>query len=94
MKKLTRNKKGLELNSLYSFVLLIVMVGMVIGIGMITLTRFADTADLGATAKAAVNTTATQVGSIGITWLPLIITIVILAIIMTLVITSFSGSKR
>ena len=36
------NKKGQELNKLYSFVLLIVLVGMIIGVGVITFEKTAE----------------------------------------------------
>lgn len=96
MKKLKNSKKGMELNSLYSFVLMLIMVGILIGIGVTVLTRFADTRYSGAVINETVmlnlNTTAANLGTIGTTWLPLIITIAILAIILTLVIRSFGGT--
>lgn len=38
-----KDKKGQEVNKLYAFVLLIVLVGMIIGIGIITLDKFGAT---------------------------------------------------
>jgi hypothetical protein len=84
----------MELKSLYAFVLLIVMVGAIIGVGGITLANFA--AQINGTSNTAansINATNTALGTIGGTWLPLIIVIAVLAIILTLVIQGFGGGQ-
>jgi len=103
MKKIGRNKKGLELNALYGFVLMIVLVGMILGVGLITLDRLQQNSAVGLTnttafagvggVSAAIGSTITSVAGISTTWLSLIITIAVLAIIMTLVVRSFAGRR-
>ena len=79
----------MEVNELYQFVLLLVMIGMILGVGVIVLDSFARTSGITSTAGAAINNTRDAITPIATTWLPLIVTIVILAIILTLVIRSF-----
>ena len=88
MKKL--NKKGMELGGLYQFVLLLVLVGMLIGVGILTLDKFSNAANSTA-AKDAINQTRDALAEIPATWLPLIVTVVSLAIVLVIVIRSFGG---
>jgi hypothetical protein len=82
----------MDVSSLYTFVLTLVLVGMVLGVGLLVLGKFANTAGIGADASTALNNTVTAVAEIPSTWLGLIVTITVLAIILTLVIRSFVTS--
>ena len=84
------NKKGVaDLGGLYQFVLLLVLIGMIMGVGILVLDSFYGTTGLSAGALAAIGNTSSSIGSIAITWLPLLVTISVLAVILTVVIRSF-----
>ena len=84
----------MEIGQLYQLVLLLVMVGMILGVGVLVLDKFGSTAGIGSTASDAINDTRDAITPIASTWLPLIVTVAVLAIILTLVIRSFSGGNR
>ncbi len=92
LKKLLKSRKGLEVNQLYQFVLLIVLVGMIIGVGVLTLDKFSTSSGVTATASAAINATRAEVANIATDWLGLIVTVAILSIILFLVVRSFGGA--
>ena len=81
----------MELRDLYQFVLLLVLVGMVLGAGVLVLDKFATSGGITTTASDAINKTRDSLTPIASTWLPLIVTVVVLAIILTVVIRSFGG---
>jgi len=83
----------MEINQLYSFVLMLVLVGMILGVGILVLDNFSASSGVSATAAGVINNTRDALGPIATTWLPLIVTIAVLAIILTLVIRSFSGAR-
>lgn len=84
----------MQLNDLYQFVLLLVLVGMLLGVGVLTLDKFASTSGITSTASTAINNTRDAITPISSTWLPLIVTVVVLAIILGIVISSFAGKRR
>lgn len=92
--RLQKHKKGLELNQLYQFVLLIVLVGMIIGVGVLTLDKFSTSSGVTATASSAINSTRAEVAGIATNWLGLIVTVAILSIILFLVVRSFGQQGR
>jgi len=81
----------MEIGGLYQFVLLLVLVGMILGVGILVLDKFSSSSGVTAAASTALNNTRTELANIASTWLGLIVTVAILAIILTLVIRSFSG---
>lgn len=83
----------MEVGGLYQFVLLLVLVGMILGVGVLVLDRFGDSAGVSRTASAAINDSRDAITPIGSTWLPLIVTVAVLAIILTLVIRSFAVNR-
>ena len=89
--KLFGHKKGMELGGLYQFVLMIVLIGLILGVGILLLDSFSTASGVTSTASAAINNTRTALATIASSWLSLIILIVVMAIIITLVIRSFSG---
>lgn len=84
----------MDVGDLYQFVLLIVLIGMLLGVGILVLDNFASSTGVTATAGAAINSTRDALTPIASTWLPLIVTVAVLAIILTLVIRSFAGQRR
>jgi hypothetical protein len=81
----------MEVGQLYQLTLLLVLVGMIVGVGVLVLNKFA-LATTG-TAQATINSAGTAIGAIATTWLSLIVTIAVLAIILVIVIRSF-GQQR
>lgn len=90
MRKMSK-KGAVQLNMLYSLVLLLVLVAMITGIGILILDRFSTSAGVTASARAAINAGAVAIAPIATIWLGLIVTIVIAAIILGIVIGSFRG---
>lgn len=84
----------MEVGGLYQFVLLIVLVGMLIGVGVLALDKFSSSSGVTSTAGTAINNSRAEVANIASNWLGLIVTIAVLAIIMGLVIAGFRGSAR
>lgn len=84
----------MELNNLYQFVLLIVLVGMILGVGVLTLDKFSVSSGITDPAGDAINATRTELAKIATDWIGLIITVVVLAIILFLVIRSFGAGGR
>jgi len=83
----------MEVNDLYSFVLLLVLIGMILGVGIIVLDNFQSASGVSTSAATVINNTRDALAPISSTWLPLIVTIAVLAIILVLVIRSFGGAK-
>jgi len=94
MQKLIKSRKGMELNNLYQFTLLIVLVGMIIGVGVLTLDKFSTSTGVTDTASSAINSARAEVAGIATNWLGLIVTVAILAIILFLVVRSFGTTGR
>lgn len=84
----------IEIGALYQLVLLLVLVGMILGVGVLVLDKFAQTSGVTATAATAINNTRDAITPIASTWLPLVVTVAVLAIILTLVIRSFAMGGR
>ena len=81
----------MEVGGLYQFVLLIVLVGMLLGVGIVILDNFAASTGVTVKGSTAINATRDALSPIATTWLPLIVTVAVLAIVLTLVIKSFGG---
>jgi hypothetical protein len=84
----------MEIGELYQFVLLIVLVGMILGVGILVIDQFSTSSGVTGAAQLALNNTRSAMTPIASTWLPLIVTVSVLSIILTLVIRSFSGTRR
>jgi len=83
----------MEIGELYQFVLLLVMIGLILGVGILVLDKFMATSGLTATSATAINDTIKAVSPIATSWLPLIVTIVVLVIIVGLVIRGFGAAQ-
>lgn len=84
----------MDVGNLYQFVLLLVLVGMIVGVGVLVLDKFGSTSGVTSSASTAINASRDAVGEVATTWLGLIVTIAVLAIILTLVIRSFALGNR
>lgn len=84
----------MEFGQLYGFVLNIVLIGMILGVGLVVLSNFQTSTGLTANAVQALNNTQNALAPIASTWLPLIVTVAVLAIVLGLVIRSFAGEAR
>ena len=84
----------MEIGDLYQFVLLVVLIGMILGVGILVLDKFAATSGITTSASNALGNTSEALGTISSTWLGLIVTVAVLAIILTLVIKSFAQRGR
>jgi hypothetical protein len=82
----------MEIGNLYQMVLMLVLVGMILGIGVLTLDKFQASSGMTVTAGTALNNTRDALAPIASSWLPLIVTVAVLAIILTLVLRSFAFS--
>lgn len=78
-----------SVGGLYQFILSLVLFGVMLGVGMTVLDSF--TAESGAMNVTSASMEALQITS---TWLPLIVTVAVLGIIMSLVIGAFAGGRR
>ena len=84
----------MEIGQLYQLVLLLVLVGMILGVGILVLDKFAATSGITTASKNVLGNTSDAIAPIASTWLPLIVTVAVLAIILTLVIRSFSMGRQ
>lgn len=84
----------MEIGELYQFVLLLVLIGMILGVGVLVLDKFGSATGVSNASSTAINATRDAITPIATTWLPLIVTVAVLAIILTLVIRSFAMKNR
>ena len=89
-----KNKKGMEVGGLYQFVLLVVLIGLVLGVGVLVLGKLSVSTGITADSSLVLNQTVDAIAPVATTWLPLIVTIAALAIILTLVIRAFAVGNR
>jgi len=83
----------MEVGQLYQFVLLLVLVGVIIGVGTLILDKMAQSTGIADQAELALNQSRDEVSGIATNWLGIIVIVVVAAIILGLVMTSF-GQKR
>lgn len=84
----------MEIKNLYPLVLTIVLIGMILGVGILVLDYFQAANGTSTVANTSLAGTVSAISPIASTWLALIITVAVLAIILVLVIRSFSGGAR
>jgi len=83
----------MDISALYTFVLTLVLIGMITGVGLLVLDKFSASVTADSVAQNATKDTIKALAEIPGTWLGLVVTIVVLAIILSLVIRSFAGGK-
>jgi len=86
-----QNKKGaLGIGDMYPTILAFVLVGIVLGIGLYVLSEFMGQMTVNSTAETAVNDTINALGDFS-TWFAIIIIVIAAAIIIGLVMKSFTS---
>ena len=84
----------MELGGLYQVVLLLVLVGMLVGVGVLVTDKFGSTSGVTGSAQTAINASRDAIGEVATTWMSLLVTIIIMAVILTLIIRSFAVRGR
>jgi len=84
----------MEINQLYQLILLLVLSGMILGVGILTLGKFGTTSGITDKASDVLNDTVDALDPIASDWMPLIVTVAVLAIVLTLVVRSFAIRSR
>ena len=84
----------MEIGQMYQYVLLLVLVGIVIGVGVMVLDKLGGSSSVTVAASTAINSTRDQIAGIASNWLGIITIVVIAAIILGLVMSSFGQNKR
>ena len=79
---------------LYQYVLLFVLIGMVLGIGILVLDKFMATTGMSTNAVDSINGTINALKPVSTDWLPIIITVAVLAVILTLIVGAFVNKAR
>lgn len=83
----------MEVGGLYQFVLLLVLVGIVLGVGILILDKLGASVDSTA-AETALNDTRDALGTIGTDWMGIIVIVGVCAVILFLVIRAFTMKGR
>lgn len=84
----------MEIGQLYQFVLVLALIGLISGVTILVLDKFAASSGVTAAAALALNNTRDAIAEIPNTWLGLIVVIGALAVILFLVIRSFGSLGR
>ena len=84
----------MDVSGLYGFTLTLVLVGMVAGIGVLVLDRLTTSGAVTADANTSIIAARDAVADIPEDWLGLVVTIAILAIVLSLTIAGFAYYKR
>jgi len=79
----------MNLGETYQAVLMLVLIGMIIGVGVLSLDRFGSSGGVDNAASGAINASRDAIGGFASNWMELIVTMIALAIILTLVVTAF-----
>lgn len=85
---------AMNVGNLYSLVLGLVLIGLILGVGVVVLGKFEGTSGVTTDARTAINDTIDALTPIASDWLPLIVTVTVLAIILAIVLGSFAGRAR
>jgi hypothetical protein len=83
----------MEFGELYNFVIVCVLIGVVLAVGVLLLDKLGATSGLTKTAQTALNNTRDSITPIASTWLPLIVTFAVLALILGLVVRGFVNKR-
>ena len=93
MRNILKDKKGFTLGDLQGIVLVLVVIGVLFGAGLYVLAEFEDKINSDATHNESV--AGTQNATLALTdlaaWLPIIVVVIAAALVIGIVIRSFSG---
>jgi len=86
----------MDIQGLYGFVLTLVLVGMIVGIGVLVLDKLTTSTAVTASANTSIIASRDAIGSVATDWMGLIVTIGILALILGMTIAGFAyfGRRR
>jgi len=84
----------MQVGDLYQLILVLVLSGMILGVGVLTLGKFGATSGITDDASDAINETIDALSPIASDWMPLIVTVSVLAIVLILVLRSFAVRQR
>lgn len=84
----------MDVSGLYQFVLLLVLVGMIVGIGVLVLDKLTTTTAVTAAANTSIIAARNAVGDVSEDWMSLIVTIGVLSIVLALTIAGFAYYKQ
>jgi len=84
----------MQVGDLYQLILVLVLSGMILGVGVLTLGKFGATSGITNDASDAINETIDALTPIASDWMPLIVTVSVLAIVLILVLRSFAVKQR
>lgn len=84
----------MDVGELYQFVLILVLIGILLGVSFTVLGNLSSASGVTNNASTAINQTISALGTIPSTWLTLIVTIAVLAIVLTLVLRAFANRGR
>jgi len=76
---------------LYQYILLFVLIGMVLGIGVLVLDKFMATSGMSNNSIETINGTINALKPVSTSWLPIIITVAVLAVILSLIVGAFAN---
>lgn len=83
----------MEVQGLYAFVLTLVLVGIVLGVGILILDKLSASVDSTA-AETSLNATRDAIGDIATDWMGIVVIVGVCAVILFLVIRAFSMNGR
>ena len=84
----------MELGALYQFVLIIVLVAILVGVGVLIIDKFSTTSGVTSAAQASLNSGRDALTTINTSWLSIIVLVGVMAVIIGLVIGSFVMKSR
>jgi hypothetical protein len=82
----------MEINMLFGFVLTLVLIGVLLGIGLTILRTMETPASMNGSASQAINETITGIRSIPKDWLSIIIIVTVASIVLVLLIRNLGGA--
>jgi hypothetical protein len=82
----------MEVGGLYNFVLMIAMIGILLGVVLTIVGQLSTSTGIkGTTAQLSLNQTVSAMSPMATTWMPLVTTVAVLGIVLTIVLNSFSN---
>ena len=87
-------KKKAQVGQIWSIALAITLTGIIVGVGVLLLDKFATTSGVTVTAATAINNSRAAVATISDSWMSLIVLVAVIGIILAIVLASFAGKMN
>ena len=84
----------MEIGVLYGFVVSLVLIGIVLGVGVLILDKMGGSSGLTNKAQLAINATRQQISDVATVWLPIIVLVAIAGLLVVLLLKGFQSSGR